>query len=257
MLPSFEEYPGLFDAWKDEDGNIYEPGDRFYPSSDCVLVAVLRKDEGCDHNWVEEMSNPATCTEQGYKLYVCSECGERKTEVLPIDSNAHWNIGYNYSEEAKFFTSTDVQKWCMDCELVLGVIRETEDPSGYWEMEVDSKKFYISLDSYFGSMEVEMIVDGIRTSYFGGDYTVVENNGVASIELEADVFDSEDPIVFHIVSDDGKNTIVARCASFANNAEFTLSRITKDSHEHSASYADKLDSGRFFCNTLNEKRHCR
>ncbi len=43
---------------------------------------------------------------------------------------------------------TDVQKWCMDCGLVLGAIRETSDPSGYWEMEVDSKKFYISLDSY-------------------------------------------------------------------------------------------------------------
>lgn len=241
LLPSFEEYPGLFDAWKDEDGNFHEPGGRFYPSRDCVLVAVLRKDEVCNHNWVEEMSNPATCAEQGYVLSKCSKCGERKTKALPIDPTNHWNIEYDYSEEAKFFTPTDVQKWCMDCGLVLGAIRETSDPSGYWEMEVDSKKFYISLDSYSGSMEVEMIVDGIRTSYFGGDYTVVENNGVASIELEADVFDSEDPIVFQVVSDNGRNTVVARCASFANNAEFTLTRITKDSHEHSVDYVDNGD----------------
>ena len=241
LLPSFEEYPGLFDAWKDEDGNIYEPGDRFYPSRDCVLVAVLRDNEYCDHKWVEEMSNPATCTKQGYKLFECSKCSERKTEVLPVDSNAHRNIGYDYSEEAKFFSPTDIQEWCMDCGLVLGAIREASDPSGYWEMEVDSKKYYVSLDSYSGYFELEMIVDGVRTSYFGGDYTVVDDNGVASIELETDVFDSDDPIVFQIISDDGKNTIVARCTSFANNAEFTLTRITKDSHEHSAGYVNNGD----------------
>ncbi len=243
LLPLFEEYPGMFDAWKDEEGNIYEPGVKFYPSRDCVLVAVLRKDEVCSHNWTDggeenKYSNPATCTEQGYKLFVCSKCDERKTEALPVDPANHENIVFDYLKEPKFFTSVYAQECCLNCGMVLNEVERKEGPCGYWEMEVDSKRFYIFLDSYPEYSEVEMIVDGIRTSYFGGDYTVVEDNGVASIELEADVFDSDDPIVFQIVSDDGKNTVVARCASFANNAELTFTRITKDSHEHSVDYVD-------------------
>lgn len=241
LLPSFEEYPGMFDAWKDEKGNIYEPGVKFYPSRDCVLVAVLRKNEVCDHNWVEEMSNPATCTEQGYVLSKCSKCRERKTEALPVDPANHENIVFDYLKAPKFFTSVYVQEWCLNCGMVLNEVERKEDPCGYWEAEVGSKKYYISLDSYSGYLEVEMIVDGVRTSYFGGDYAVVEGNGASSVELEADVFDSDDPMVLQIVSDDGKKTVVARCASFANGADLTFTRITKDSHEHSENYVDNGD----------------
>ena len=47
----------------------------------------------------------ATCTETGLKTSTCTECGYVKTEVIPIDPNAH---NWQY----KAISSTEHEKWC-------------------------------------------------------------------------------------------------------------------------------------------------
>ncbi len=39
-------------------------------------------EDGCDHNYAEDSREDATCTEDGSVHYVCSECGDEKTEIL-------------------------------------------------------------------------------------------------------------------------------------------------------------------------------
>ena len=39
-------------------------------------------DKECEHNYVEEITTPATCTEKGEKTFTCSVCGDVKTEEI-------------------------------------------------------------------------------------------------------------------------------------------------------------------------------
>ena len=43
----------------------------------------------CSHSYVYDRTVPATCAEAGCEVYVCSGCGLSRTEVLPIDPEAH------------------------------------------------------------------------------------------------------------------------------------------------------------------------
>ncbi len=39
--------------------------------------------EGGAHSWLEMTNEPAGCTQEGYIIYFCSECGEDYTETVP------------------------------------------------------------------------------------------------------------------------------------------------------------------------------
>ncbi len=43
----------------------------------------------CEHDYVAEITTPATCTSEGVTTYTCSKCGDTYTEAIPIDVNAH------------------------------------------------------------------------------------------------------------------------------------------------------------------------
>ncbi len=43
----------------------------------------------CDHDYVAEVTAPATCVAEGITTYTCSKCGDTYTEAIPIDANAH------------------------------------------------------------------------------------------------------------------------------------------------------------------------
>ena len=47
------------------------------------------------HTWdTGKVTKAATCKEAGVKTFTCSECGEKKTESIPVDRNAHeWDNG--------------------------------------------------------------------------------------------------------------------------------------------------------------------
>ena len=52
-------------------------------------VCGATEGEELGHNYVGEVTTPATCTTKGEKTYTCSVCGDNYTEEIAIDENAH------------------------------------------------------------------------------------------------------------------------------------------------------------------------
>ena len=67
------------------------------PSSyyDQTFTSVTTFGSGCAHeNESAEVTKAATCSATGEMTYTCTNCGATRTEVIPIDENAHqWNEG--------------------------------------------------------------------------------------------------------------------------------------------------------------------
>ena len=57
--------------------------------SDEVRIPDYTDHAPCSHNYVYSHTVPATCAEEGCKVYICSGCGLSRTEALPIDPEAH------------------------------------------------------------------------------------------------------------------------------------------------------------------------
>ena len=57
---------------------------------DCELELESRKvtDTALGHNYVAEVTTPATETEEGVRTYTCSECGDSYTETIPVDDSS-------------------------------------------------------------------------------------------------------------------------------------------------------------------------
>ena len=57
--------------------------------SDEVRIPDYTDHAPCSHSYVYSHTVPATCAEEGCKVYICSVCGLSRTEALPIDPEAH------------------------------------------------------------------------------------------------------------------------------------------------------------------------
>lgn len=66
------------------------------------------------HTWdAGKVTTPATCTETGVTTYICTVCGETKTEVIPIDPDAHaWDEG----KVTKAATATEAGEKLYTCQ---------------------------------------------------------------------------------------------------------------------------------------------
>ena len=90
------------ETYSTTEDSAWEP---LYASKIEVLVHCNHKADECviweieaysgtygKHVWKEIASNPSTCKTQGYKEYAC-ECGETKTEKLPLSEAHTWDNG--------------------------------------------------------------------------------------------------------------------------------------------------------------------
>lgn len=75
-----------------------------------VIVGV--EDEVGEHEWEEIDREDATCTEDGYVTYECSNCGETKTEVI----KAH---GHEFITDKGYAGLTRSKTYCKNCGLVI------------------------------------------------------------------------------------------------------------------------------------------
>ena len=67
-----------------EAGVTYILGARFYNQYRIGSYNVMLKGEApAEHNYVGEVTTPATCTEDGVMTYTCTDCGDSYTEVIP------------------------------------------------------------------------------------------------------------------------------------------------------------------------------
>lgn len=75
-----------------------------------IVIKKLNKNNG-QCTWVEIDRLDATCTEDGYVKYECSECHAPKTEVLPATNHANYTIkGYNPEKRCEAYIE------CNDCD---------------------------------------------------------------------------------------------------------------------------------------------
>ena len=92
--------------WKytiDENATIYGyEGSTAQAYAEAYGREFVALDKECEHNYVEEITTPATCTENGAKTFTCSECGDVKTEEIEA-------LGHDWKE------ITDSYKVCNRC----------------------------------------------------------------------------------------------------------------------------------------------
>ncbi len=136
----------------------------------------------CEHDYVAEVTTPATCVAEGVTTYTCSKCGDTYTEAIPIDADAHeW--GEPITAEP---TCTEVGTITKTCNLCgTSVVEEipalghdyketvTKEPTC---TELGVKTFTCSRcgDTYtedipaLGHVESDWIIDKEATTFFEG-----------------------------------------------------------------------------------------
>ncbi len=66
------------------------------------LITISKETADCEHNWPStpnQTVEPA-CGEAGYKLFVCTICGDEKKEEIPATSDSHkWSETYKVTKE--------------------------------------------------------------------------------------------------------------------------------------------------------------
>ena len=60
-----------------------------YGSASQKPISIYVLKIACDHEYTEEVTTPATCTEEGVKTFTCGKCGDSYTEAIPA-------TGHNY-----------------------------------------------------------------------------------------------------------------------------------------------------------------
>ncbi len=77
-------------------------------------IAILEKDG--EHKWDNGViTKKPTCSTKGVKTYTCSECGETKTESVPIDSTRHSWGSYVTTKKATVFATGTKIRTCSVC----------------------------------------------------------------------------------------------------------------------------------------------
>ena len=89
-------------------------------------VTVNPKDTHEEHIWDDgTVTTPATCIQKGTLTYTCTECGETRTESIPVDPDNHASI----VTDTKEATCTEDGMETVKCEACGTVISETAIPA--------------------------------------------------------------------------------------------------------------------------------
>ena len=130
----------------------------------------------CEHTWNSgEVITAPTCCEEGSMLYLCTVCGESKTEPIAMDPAAH---GENTELRGKT-DATATQNgytgdlYCLDCEKIIteGEVIPAEIPSSF-RLESDGiidedgiVKFDVYLDDFVGLTAFNLYIDFDETLF--------------------------------------------------------------------------------------------
>ena len=70
-----------------------------------ALAECTNSNDG-SHQWVLEEEYPATCTEDGYKQWICALCGDRKVEEIPASHQFEQVEKFHLLQERKLHLQT-------------------------------------------------------------------------------------------------------------------------------------------------------
>lgn len=104
----------------------------------CIPIYANASDTSCEHNWILEYRDEASCWDEGYEWYICSKCDEEKEVVLPITPNNHsWS---NWTTSGALCSDGYYTRYCRECFL-----EETKERKGTgnhswsaWETIIDA-----------------------------------------------------------------------------------------------------------------------
>lgn len=147
-------------------------------------------DEVLSHTWQsKEVTKQPTCTETGTEVFVCTDCGKEKTEVLDIDPDVHERRGWVTTVAATALVEGEKELRCIDCCTVLDTERIPADVesmdriylTGNYEgayvngkkKEVDMTVTYVYADgTSFDSYATIKAQGATSTSYPKKNYTI-------------------------------------------------------------------------------------
>ena len=61
----------------------------------CVFALGAAAADNCNHNWQTAYYEAADCTKAGGATYICTICGDMKSEYFPVKGHAYGNFIYN------------------------------------------------------------------------------------------------------------------------------------------------------------------
>ena len=81
-----------------------------------ILEAIYACETNGNHAWNDgEVTKAATCSAQGEKTFVCTDCGATKTETVPVNANAH-SLTFVPAKNATTDAEGNVAHYhCTDC----------------------------------------------------------------------------------------------------------------------------------------------
>lgn len=108
----------------------------------CSEIERRLVESGKGHIWIEQGDKrDSTCTVNGYRNYICSNCGSRKLEMLPLDKNVHEHTVRTFSRpESEKCTHSFVEyETCTACNATVNVV-QNHDPLGHdYKVLLDTK----------------------------------------------------------------------------------------------------------------------
>lgn len=143
-------------TYGDEHITIVE-GDTVY---NVYYITEGQQPTGCEHNWEEISSTPATCLEAGSRVVTCSLCNVTKTETIPAAGHI-WVVKDHVLTEYDETGNVVVQGYTIyKCSVCGDEHRDdggagppvAEDPTGFWDWWKDAwTSFTESLFGVLGS----------------------------------------------------------------------------------------------------------
>ncbi len=108
----------------------------------CSEIERRLVESGKGHIWIEQGDKrDSTCTVNGYRNYICSNCGSYKLEMLPLDKDAHKHTVRTFSRpESEKCTHSFVEyETCTACNKTVNVV-QNHDPLGHdYKVLLDTK----------------------------------------------------------------------------------------------------------------------
>ena len=104
---------------KTENATCTEDGYKFYVCSACGDTKTEKNESAIGHEYQSVISKEATCSATGIRTFICSRCKDCYTEIISTDRTNHVNAYENFITHATCQMEGRKQIICNDCQSVV------------------------------------------------------------------------------------------------------------------------------------------
>ena len=210
VIPAGTELAKLTFSYEVEELNTrvmchtYERGDDIVVREDPVVLEFNIE----EHAWEETERVEPTCTEDGYILYTCAECGDTKTEVLPALGHAWAEPEWDWeSAEDLVYVSFVCDRCGEEIFIETEPITETVEPS-CTEDGLTTIYATVELDGVtYTDIHEEIVLPALGHAYNGPEWSWNEDFTAATAKFVCGVCEDELELEAEVVTE----TIDPKC----------------------------------------------